>query len=84
MAQNTKAKDVPKGHSDAIEAAVKDWTQDIEGVGLIRITASYKNAYRVDVFTKTDIEHSTLRRNKIERSYFLKCDDENNVVDITA
>lgn len=84
MAQNTKAKDVPKEHTEAIEAVVKGWTKDVEGVGLIRITSSYKNAYRVDVFTKTDIAHSALRNNKIERSYFVKCDEENNVVDISA
>ena len=84
MAQNTKAKDVPREHSEAIEAAVKQWTEGVEGIDLIRITAAYGTRYRVDVFTRTEIEHSTLMKNKIERSYFVKCDEENNVVDISA
>ena len=75
MAQNTKTKNVPKDHEKLITDAVKCWTSDLSNVNLTKITACYADRYRVDVYTKTFVEHSFISRNKIEASYFVKVDN---------
>ncbi len=75
MAQNTKAKNVPADHKNLITEAVKGWTIELNNVNLTKITSCYADRYRVDVYTRTYVEGSTLSHNKIEASYFVKVDD---------
>jgi hypothetical protein len=75
MAQNTKAKNVPADHERLITDAVRDWTIELNNVNLTKITACYADRYRVDVYTRTYVDGSTISRNKIEASYFVKVND---------
>ena len=58
--------------------------EDVEGVDLIRITAPHVARDRVDVFRRRAIEYSTLMKNRIVRSCFVKCYEENDGVDVSA